>query len=458
MTDKNIRRPLMISFISALLLFSTVTVVFPASAGTSLDHTEDEENGKVDGPPVDIDPDPIVPDPGNMTKKIGGFGEDMGELVGSFVTFETIENGISNHSLTISEDKQLEIFEKISVEEFDKYEERIVGHTFYLEGNGAEFQLYDSPSTMLKLDVHPVEESERNVSFKLGDVNVDQIDKGRIGITNEDYSGNLISIDTSGSDRQPPIERDNFMEVKDGFINFTVEERATFIFKMEMDGFQKETRDFVREGIRRGRIGAEFRIESPDEEGYIHTSFSYRDVDMKAQMRDENTLDMLVSSKTLGDEGTLLLLDISSTVMDISSKEDIDLLFDGKSADFMEDLSEVDESEDPSYTLIHGEEGTHILVNVLEFSTHSITVEYIADVVDQYLGSLTYYIPAATASVGLVIFGLLYKKNDKEEKKKKDRRVSIDKHPKNYEKEKGDVKKIKSSKKDKEKETRVRKD
>lgn len=457
MTYKDIKKALMISFITALLIFSTVTGVLPVSADSSLEYLEDDDESS--GPPVDVGP--VIPDPGKMRRKIGGFDG----RVGSFVTFETMEKGISNHSLRIGEDQYLSIFDEISIEEFGKFDEGFVDHRYTLKGNAAEVELYDSPTAILKLDVYSFEGSERHVSFKLGDMELDgekNREKGMVTISNGLYSGKLISLDIFDHSERGFEERKDFMIENDDFINFTVEERATFIFRMEMDGFREEILEFVRERMRVGRIGAEFRIESTDEE-YRYYSTSYRDVNMKAQMRDENKLDILVSSETLGDQGTLLLLDISSTVMDISSEDDIDLLFDGESADFIEDVSEIDNSDEPSYTLITGEEGTHILVNVPNFSTHSITLEYITDAIDQYLGSLTYYIPAATGSIGLVILGLVYRKYNKKEGKNKDedgkdRRISIGRNPKNYKKDKGTEKRIKSYKKDEDKEIRVRKD
>jgi len=450
MIDKTPLKLSIISLVSVLLILSMIPAVFASAVAFSPNHLESQP----DGPPEGVGP--FRPDPGEMSRRIGGFEEE----IGSFVSFEPIEEGISNHSIRVGEDEYLTIFDEVSIEEFGKYDERDAGPTYFLRGIAAEFQLYDTPTTLLKLDVYSLGESGRDVSFRLGDMDDIEVDEKEVRISNEVYSGSLIYLDRRGQGQQGPEERNDFTIENDDLISFTVEERATFIFRMEMDGFEGRIRNFVRERIRKGRIGAEFRIESTDE-GYIHTSTSYRDVDMKAQMRDENTLEMLVSSDTL-DEGTLLLLDISSTVMEISSKEDIDLHFDGELAEFVEkdNIEELDESDEPSYTLIQGDEGTHILVNVPTFSTHSITVEYITETLDQYLGSLIYYIPAAIGSVGLVLFGLLYKKRDKKEEKKKDnnKRVSIGRHPKNYKKDKGNEKRIKGDKEDKEKETRVRKD
>jgi len=424
-----------VSLIALLMILSTAAAASHAPSYVS----SDVEDSDANDPPGDIDPDPIVPDPGNMTTKIGGFGGTIEEPVGSFTSFEINESGISNHHLTVAEDQQICLFEEISVEEFGRYKEKVIGHTYLLKGNAAEFRLYDNPSTMLRLDVYSFEESGREVSFRLGDMEVEKRREGMVSLSNGDYSADLISLDSSDPGRHDPGERDDFREENDGFINFTVEDSSTFIFRMDMDGFEDEISDFVREKMRIGRIGAEFRIEST-EEGHAQKHFTYRDINMKSQMRDEKNLEILVSSEH--EEGTLMLLDISSSIMDIESKDDIELRFDGEPASFEEDVDSVDESDGPSYTLIHGEEGTHILVNVPYFSTHSITVEYLtapAETVEQYLGSLTYYIPTAVVTAGLVLVGLLNRGFDKRSKKKKkeDKKVPMDDRLKDDDTEEG---------------------
>lgn len=417
-----------VTLIAFVLILSTITAVFSAGADASLDAVKD--NGDINSPPGFVNP-----------------GEGIGKPSGSFVSFDPIENGISNYSFNIDQDQQLRIFDKITVEEFGKYEESIKGQTYFSKGQAAEFQLFDNPSTMLKMDVHSLEESGRQVSFSLGDMEVsDEGDGDMVNIGGEGHSGNLISLDISDPDQSAPSETNDFTVENDNRISFTVEDKATIIFRMENEGLSDEISSFVREKMRNGEIGAEFRIESSKDD-YNHMYFSYRDVDVKAQMKDENKLEMLVSSETLGDEGTLVLLDVSSAVMDVSSEEHIDMSFDGGTVSFMEDASEVSESDDPSYTLVNGEEGTHILVKVPSFSTHSITVENIRDVVNQYMGSLVYYGITSVVTGGLVIVGLLYREKDR-----KDRKVSIDRSSDENNikgsKKKSQEKKEKSSRKD----------
>lgn len=57
--------------------------------------------------------------------------------------------------------------------------------------------------------------------------------------------------------------------------------------------------------------------------------------------------------------------------------------------------------------VITGEEGVRILFNVPHFSTHTITIVYIAEVSEHYLGSLLYYVPTAVFSAGIVLLGLM---------------------------------------------------
>ena len=400
-----------VSLIALILILSSIAIV---SSGSSSSYYSSEHERR--HPPGGMDP-------GNMTRKIGGFEN----RIGSFVSFETIEDGIANHSVFIGEDEHISIFDEISVEDFNRYDERTAGQTHFLNGHGAEFRLFDNPSTMLKLDVHSFEGADREVSFRLGDMEIEEEKDGMVRISDGTYSGNLIYRDVSIPSIPDPIGGDAFGGENAEFINFTVEGRATFIFRMETDGFRDEIVNFMREGMRKGRIGGEFRIESIDDT-YAQTSFSYRDLSMEAQLRDGNKLEMLVSSQD--EEGTILHLDISSSVMDISSEEDVELRFDDEIATNLEDISDLEVTDEPSYTLIHGEEGTHIFFNVPSFSTHSITVEHLTEVVEtaeQVFGSLIYYAPTALITAGLVIVGLLYKERSAKSRKKdkKDKKVSM---------------------------------
>ncbi|MFP4000549.1 MAG: hypothetical protein ACLFSM_04555 [Thermoplasmata archaeon] len=410
--DKEYRILITISLIS-LLMISATSSVFNATADSSISPLNDGE---------DRNPGPVVPDPGD---RIGGF--DGG--TGSFVSFQPIDEGIQNFQF--DGDREV-IFDKISIDDFGKYEEREMGHTCFLRGNGAEFQLFDTPSTMMKLEVHPLDASDREVGFEFGDVEVKgQNETGMVEIGREDFSGDLIYQNLSRQDQNAPVERNEFNIKDEKSINFTVKKRTTFIFRMNREAFGEEISGFVREKIRTGRMGGEVIVQSNDE-GYDHMSFSYRDIEMNARMRDERTLEMLVSSEKLGDEGTLLLFDISSEVMNISSEEDLELSFDGETASFVDKFSKIGESDGPSYTLVTADEGTQLIVNVPHFSTHSITVEYLIEEVEQYLGSLQYYGLTAIVTSGLVTLGLLHR-GFKKEHGKKDKKVPMDRSSKKKE-------------------------
>ncbi len=375
----------MVSFITVLLIFS----VLSAGASHPLSYEQnDDENG-----PPDIDP----PIPG----RIGRFDGTEGD----FVSFEIIDDGISDHFL----DDGPEIFEKIVIEDLGMYRNRDIGHRYEIKGNGVEIQIYDSSTPLIKVDVEPIE-SEREVSFKLGDMEIldDRRGQSEIGpfqMEFQGYSGSLMSVDHEDL----PAEADG------EYINYTIQDRKTFIFRMERNDFEEEMIEFIRDGISQAKVGGEYRIVSDDDTGYQQMAISYRDLDIQANMKGENTLEMMVSSETLGTEGTILVLEISSTVMDISTQEDVRIDFNEEKASLAENYDDLEGSDEPSYLVEVGEEDAYIFVNVPHFSTNTITIQPFVEIPEEFLGSLIYYIPAAAASIGIVISGLIYRKHSKKQ-------------------------------------------
>ncbi len=412
---------------------------------------DDGKPGETPGPPDPPDPGlpPSVPsDPGNVSDKIGGFNG----TTGSFVSFETIEEGISDHSLRLGEDEALSIFDEVTVESYEIYQEKSIGYTYSLQGNAGEMKIYDNPSALIKLNVNPLE-SERKVSFKIGDMEVTEEKKGTVEMSFEDdrmenYRGSLMTIETEDNQITP--------EIKDDFINYTLEGQAIFVFKM---GGSDDFSNHMREEISNGDVGAEFRIESM-EDGYKEMAVSYRDVNLIGNMKQDKKLEIMASSETLGEEGTVLFIDISSDVMDISSTEEIQLSIDGENASEVEDYEDLKERDDASYWLDIGDKDTYLLVNVPHFSSRSITIEppgeISEEIPEEYWGSLAYYIPSAGISVGLITLGVLYRNSKK--KKNGDNLVAIGSDPTKYNRNEGNEKRIKSQKKDKKQETRVRKE
>ncbi len=460
MSDLKIGKTVAVLLAATLMIFSALTIGF-STTGTAFQRQDLMDNGPPgDHPgPGDGDghgpPEDIIPDPGQMKRKIGSF---MGDKKGSFVSFETDDDGIKNHELAFVEN--LTLFKEISIENLTVLEEEGHGPRYGLEGNGAEMQIFDNPSALIKIEVSPLG-SPRNITFRLGNMTVEETAPQRIkfGFENYNRSASLTSID-------PGKTRDFNRKVKKGNVNYTLKEETTFLFNIESGEIEdaNSISNDISNAIADGKIGGELRVESSD--GKVkHMSVSYRDVRMVAQMENERALEMMVSSETLGEAGTVLTIDISSSVMDIETAKDMNLKFDGEKASLADDFSDLESSEDPAYLVMVGEESTQLLVKVPEFSTHSITVEYLQGVTQEYLGALTYYLPSAALSAGLVLFGMLYprdhgkksgsdEEDDQEEKKKKEM-VAIGANPENYNRNEENEDKIKGEEEGDEGETSI---
>ena len=388
MTTKNLEAALTLFFITALMISSSF---LPAISAIG---PPDDDYGDMNGEPKDL---PIPVDPPDVGDKIPGIG-DFDGTTGYFVCFEVIEEGISNHEIKIGDDQYLTIFDEITIEDFGMYSEEILGYSYVLKGLAAEIRVYDNPSVSFVLNVGTLG-SERTVSFKVGDLEILQNEHDFVRIAYGDYTGSIIPIVDGAPVGEPEIE--------DGYIRYKITDHTTFVFRLEIEGLMDaELSDFVNNNIFQGRFGAELRVES-SRESYNYMFVPYRDVKTVARMRDKNTLDIMISSDTLGDKGTILLLDISYTAMDISPSEGLELDFNGEKVALVGDYSDLEDSNDPAYMVIIGEERFHILFNVPHFSAHTITVRHVVDV-SEYLGSMLYYVPAAVFSAGIVMLGTIF--------------------------------------------------
>lgn len=446
----------------SVLSLLTIPVISGVSIGNSF-YGEDDSEMMSQGPPDDRGPpgdERGPPEPGEMGRKLGHIENRRG----SFLSFETFDGGIENYSLAFAED--LQVFEQVDVEDFEIKEERERGVHSDVIGNDSKFRTYDNPSVQMKLDV---EGEGRNVSFRLGEMEIGETTDRIINMAHGNFSARLMLVAGTNRTVSEP-------EIEDEVINYTVEEEARFLFRLgrkDLDGVGLS--EFVDEGISQGKIGAEMRVEAVNEDEYAEQEITYQDVNLEPRLENQDKLEMEVSSETLGEEGTVLLLDVASSVMDIEEIEEVEIDFDGEPAKHVEDLEELTEADEPAYSLFIGEEDAFILFRVPYFSTHTITVEHITEAVEDFIGSLRYYLPSAGLTAGLVLFGVLYRQYDENDKgKKKDKKnkqkynkkkkkvVSLAGDPEKFEEDLGkeSEKRIKSGKKEKEdkEQTKVRKD
>ncbi len=446
---------------SIVLALSVVSLLaFSLIAGSLVGHSSYEEEDPIfQSPPGEKEPGPPddLPDPGERGRKLGR----------SLISFNTTDTGISNYSFGLEE--EIQIFEEIAVDDFDKEEERERGVRHEIDGNDADFRIHDNPAGLLKLNV---EGEGRNLSFSLGDMEIEEATERWINMRHGNFSARLMLVAGTNETVLGP-------ELDENILNYTVQDEARFLFRIgRKDLAQIGLGEFVEAGISEGNIGAEFRIEKSQESNYVKNEVSYRDVNLMAEMEDENKLGLEVSSDTLGDEGTIMLVDVSSTVMDVEDEEDIGINFDGEPAKQIDEPEKLIDMDEAAYSIIIGEEDSFILFRVPHFSTHTIMIEHVTETIEEVLGSLQYYLSTAGITAGLAFIGVLYKKydkkikesglkdykkekddGDKDQKKKNRDVVSIDGTSEQYEKNlgKGSEKRIKSGKKDEKKGIKVRK-
>ncbi|MBS3816975.1 MAG: hypothetical protein KGY76_05370 [Candidatus Thermoplasmatota archaeon] len=348
-------------------------------------------------------PGPGIPDPENITRRIGNFEDDK---KGGFVSFDSVEEGISNHTFIAWEDVTL--FESVTIDGLNVYEERSNGYVYQIMGDRGEIHVYDDASARLKFDVRAVG-PEQQISFKAGELTPEEKQNGIVGMSNDGFSGSLIPYGSSKNDETLDLS------VQDGFINYTVETKTSFIFRLDERRNYRGIEDysgFINQGFSEGQIGAELRVEAV-EDGFYQMPLFYGDMNLQSKMMNERTLRMMVSSSPLETENKLVVVDISSTVMNVSSPEDLEMTFDNESIEHVDSYSDlVEKSEEPGYTLLRGEEGIQVLVNVPHFSTHTITLQRTEEVTqaeseESYFGRYVYYLPAAMITACIVAFGIL---------------------------------------------------
>lgn len=368
------------------------------------------------------DPGPVIPDPGNWSDRIGGFDEAG---VGSFVSFGMMEDGIQDYTHYRYAEEPITLFESVVVEDLTVYEETPKDYTYEIKGDRADFRFYDEPSALMRVDVKP-QETEQHVSFHIDEEQA-EIKPGGPRVAKVDYgefTGTLIPYGVLEGRREDMEDPSH--------VNFTIEERTSFFFRIEekrvYDGV--DLSEIITQSLEEGRLGAEARIEKVEDE-HRQMSMIYGDFILQSQMLDSEAFKIMVSSDSLGEEGKVVVADISSTVMNISAAKDLNVTFDGEIIPEVGSYSELTaRSDEACYWMVMGEEGVKVFVNVPNFSTHTIMIEDVADTPDldeeTYIGDYLYYIPGVLLSVAGVTFGAIYRKYRKKIQKEAENKSDTD--------------------------------
>ncbi len=345
------------------------------------------------------------PEEGNKSGDIGDFRKGT---EGSFVSFDVSRQGISNHIFRRKGDRFC-LFQDIDIEEAEIDESRSEGALYHIGGRNLDIDVYDSSSALIQMRIGQIKaETERRISFELGQI--EPVDKK--------ITGNLVDLRTGDGEMNsslliPNSETESFSwNYENGHINLTAEEGIRLIFRASKQGFNKgegyglDDHRF-QEGIVNREIGGEITIEK-DQNRYREMSIAYSDMDMLTHVSDRR-IEVLVSSNTLR-HGRTLLISFSKDVIDISDIGEESVLLDGNSLERTKDYSDlIDEKKDPKYILTEGEDKVRVMVEIPDFSSHTIQiVEETETGGEDPTGDFYFYLPAALGVAILVLISSIF--------------------------------------------------
>ncbi len=403
-------------------------------SGNSDDHrdddneTDDDEDDENDDNETDDDEDEEDDDYDDEDEEnegsIGHFEEGTD---GKFVSFELIEDEIRNYTINRN-NGTIRAFDKVTIEDFIIDDEESKGSFYEVEGeDDIEIRIYDVYPGILKIN----SESEGlfNISFDLGDFEVNGKDGRNLNLTYENHTAKMLAVTQGPPDNvpgnhnegengngnppvniTPPVGPKKKLDivVENGFVNYSSTADMFIMFRMTdaEDEKESEMEENISHGISKGEIGGEVEVDK-DNGGYKEVSLSYADMSIMTQVQDKNRVRMMVSSDTLGENGTIVAAEISRSVLNADDVRDIKVAFDGKNISMADDYEDLKNSSDGAEYLISiGQDKVQVLVMVPHFSTHSIdifkSVSSIAGTSD-IIGNLSYYLPAVLITSLIIV-------------------------------------------------------
>ncbi|MBS3816041.1 MAG: hypothetical protein KGY76_00570, partial [Candidatus Thermoplasmatota archaeon] len=346
---------------------------------------------------------------------------------GRFVSFEVENSEINNHTYT-GVNETVRNFEKITIGNFSIDEMDVDDHEIEIEGDeegdDVELVFYDMANSLFKIDLE-LEEGTKNISFELGDLEVSETEMTQekqsiVNLTYSDFKAQLISRTEGEEDEE---EETSLGLQKDGrYLNYSAkgDGDAMLVFRMiegkkEIGGEGtggaegRSASEMISKGIAEGEIGGEVSIEKSGN-GYKQASVSYTRMNLMSRVEDNDRVRIMVSSKKLGDQGKIVIADISSNMVDVSSTDELDVKLDDKDLSLAEDYHDLlDTSDGSEYMLLRGQDNLQLLIMVPHFSTHLITIEQGLDSINDVVGDWMFYVPTVLISTGFIALSVLYK-------------------------------------------------
>ncbi len=299
------------------------------------------------------------------------YDPEWDELIGHEEAIDTAF-GLANGTLVefeLEENGEGYIYEIEISEEEKKYEIEIEATT----GDLIKFESDDR-------------DEPRSISFELGELEILEQDGPNLVLGHENYTAKLLSVSPGEDGWNSSLD----IEINDGVVNYTFTEDIFLVFRMtdhDVEGLERELDMNISNGIYRGKVGGEVRVDRD-----YDISLSYTDMQIMAQIRDQNRIRVTVSSDTLGGEGKIVAIRIYKEVLDADTLDELEVTFDGEEiimADHYNDL--IDPSEEAKYLVTIGLEKIEVLVMVPHFSTHIIEIARRGEL--ESILDIQYYLP-----------------------------------------------------------------
>jgi len=349
----------------------------------------------------------------------GSIGHFVNGTSGRFVSFDLFQNEIKNYTVK-RVNKSINVFDKITINDLIIDDKENKGSYYEIEGDDTEIKVYDVRSGLLKIDSEA--EELTNISFELGDFQVDDKNGRNLNLVYDNYSAKILSVTQGPPDDIPNDEDDNGkppvnitppntkprndfeMDVENGYVNYSFEGDTFILFRMTdlEDGEENEMNENINKGISKGEIGGELTIDSEKGENK-QVSVNYADMNMMTQVKDKNRVRVMVSSDTLGENGKIVVAEIYKNVLDVDDIDDLEIKFDGEKISMADDYSDLNDTSDGAEYLVSiGQDKIQVLVMVPHFSTHSIDIIKTIENAPELIGNFSYYIPAVVITALII--------------------------------------------------------
>ncbi len=295
-----------------------------------------------------------------------GIGRFWNGTEGRFVSFELLENGIKNYTLTTN-NSELLLFESVTIEGLTIEESESKKVFYELEGNDSEIKIYDVAPALMKMEVEAEDSENRTVSFDLGALEVTGQDGPNLILGYENHTAKLLSISEGEEGWNSSLD----ISMENGTIDYTFQEEMFMVFRMTDQEDDSEMDEDVTKGISKGEVGGEVVVDR-DEKGYSDISVNYSDMKMKTEVKEKNRVQVEVSSDTL-EEGKVVSLKVYKDVLDIDDIKELQVMFDDEEISLADDYEDLTNTSDGAEYLVSiGAEEVQVLVMIPHFSTHTI--------------------------------------------------------------------------------------